>query len=187
MNAVNWIISADFAILDGVQSALRSGALDFLMVCLTFLGDYGWFWIAAAAFFLIPRGTRDMGRAMALAIAAEIIICNLIMKPAFHRIRPCDINAAVTLLVARPTDFSFPSGHAAVSFAAAASIFAFRKRPGAAALILAVLISFSRIYLYVHYPSDVLAGAAVGTVCALGAELAVKRFAGNKKRLSGGG
>ena len=177
---INWIQSADFAILDGVRSALRSPALDALMVFLTRLGEYGWFWFAAAAVFLIMRRTRDTGRVMVLAMAAEIIICNLIMKPAFHRIRPYDINAAAALLIARPTDFSFPSGHAAVSFAAAVSIFMSNRRLGIFALILAALIGFSRIYLYVHYPSDVLAGAALGTLCAVGAAWAIRK--GNLKK-----
>jgi len=150
--------------------------MDFLMVFFTRLGEFGCVWLALAVIFLVLRKARSMGFAVVLAIAVESVLCNLILKPAFHRVRPCDINAAVTLLISRPADFSFPSGHAGVSFAAAAAIYMFNKKWGILAFILAALIGFSRIYLYVHYPSDVLAGAALGALCGVGAGLAVKRF-----------
>ena len=76
------------------------------------------------------------------------------------------IDEQVKLLVAAPKDYSFPSGHSAASFAAAVSIFVMHKKEGAAALILACLIAFSRLYLFVHFPTDVLAGIAVGFICA---------------------
>ena len=92
----------------------------------------------------------------------EVICCNLVLKPLVARIRPCDVNTAVQLLVARPDDFSFPSGHTGASFAAVTALYASRSRLWILSLILAVLIAFSRLYLYVHYPSDVLAGVVIG-------------------------
>ena len=91
---------------------------------------------------------------------------NLVLKPLAARPRPCWIDEQVKLLVAAPKDYSFPSGHSAASFAAAVSIFVMHKKEGAAALILACLIAFSRLYLFVHFPTDVLAGIAVGFICA---------------------
>ena len=98
------------------------------------------------------------------ALALEVLCCNLILKPFVSRIRPCDINTAVQLLVPRPDDFSFPSGHTGVSFAAVSVLYFSRNRLRFPALTLAVLIGFSRLYLYVHYPTDVLAGAVLGVL-----------------------
>ena len=95
-------------------------------------------------------------------LVLEIVCCNLVLKPLVARIRPCDVNTAVRLLIAWPDDFSFPSGHTGASFAAVAALYASRSKLWIPSLILAVLIAFSRLYLYVHYPSDVLAGIAIG-------------------------
>ena len=105
---------------------------------------------------------------MMAALCIELVVCNGILKNLFARIRPCDVNTQIQLLIARPDDFSFPSGHTAASFAAAVILFLqLPKKYGIPALILAVLISFSRLYLGVHYPTDVLAGAVSGTLIAL--------------------
>lgn len=98
------------------------------------------------------------------ALALEVLCCNLILKPFVARIRPCDINTAVHLLVPRPDDFSFPSGHTGASFAATSALYFSRSRLRFPALVSAVLIGFSRLYLYVHYPTDVLAGAVLGSL-----------------------
>ena len=103
---------------------------------------------------------------MAIALILDLILCNLVLKPLAARPRPCWIDEQVKLLVAAPKDYSFPPGHSAASFAAAVSIFVMHKKEGAAALILACLIAFSRLYLFVHFPTDVLAGIAVGFICA---------------------
>ena len=100
---------------------------------------------------------------MAAALVVDVVLCNGILKNLFRRIRPCDINTSIQLLVARPDDFSFPSGHTAASFAAVAALrFAEERRLWIPASALAVCIAFSRLYLYVHYPTDILGGIAVG-------------------------
>ena len=105
------------------------------------------------------------------------------MKPLFARVRPNDVNTAIELLIARPGDYSFPSGHTLSSFAAATVIFIANKRLGSLALLLAAAIGFSRMYLYVHYLSDVLVGAAIGVAIGVLAYYGVKRIA-NKKQAS---
>ena len=109
------------------------------------------------------------------ALLIVLVVCNLTLKPLVDRTRPFAANGFEGLLIAAPTDPSFPSGHTASSFAAAAAWFRRDKRWGSAALVLAALIAFSRLYLYVHYPSDVLAGAALGIAAAFLAGWIVKK------------
>ena len=97
------------------------------------------------------------------ALLVDLVICNGILKPLVHRIRPFDVKTGIELLVKRPIDFSFPSGHTAASFASVMALYlAGEKRLWIPALVLAVLIAFSRLYLYVHYPTDVLGGVVAG-------------------------
>lgn len=96
-------------------------------------------------------------------ICIDVIVCNGILKNLFARTRPFDVNEAVQLLITAPKDFSFPSGHTAASFAAVAALyFAGEKKLWKVSLVLAVLLAFSRMYLYVHYPTDILGGVLVG-------------------------
>lgn len=152
----------ELAILDFIQSHLRCGILDSGMTFITGLGNSGKIWIACTLLLLLIPRTRKAGLAMGIALALEVISCNIILKPFVARVRPCDVNTAVQLLIERPLDYSFPSGHTAVSFAAASSLYFGRKKLWIPAAILAGLIAFSRLYLYVHYPTDVLAGALIG-------------------------
>ena len=152
----------ELAILDFIQSNLRSGIMDSVMTFITGLGDSGKIWIACTILLLLIPKTRKAGLAMGIALALEIVCCNVILKPFVARIRPCDVNTAVQLLIERPLDYSFPSGHTASSFAAASALYFGRKKLWIPAAVLAGLIGFSRLYLYVHYPTDVLAGALIG-------------------------
>lgn len=160
----------EFAILDFIQSNLRCGIMDSVMTFITGLGDGGKIWIACTILLLLIPRTRKAGLTMGIALALEIVCCNVILKPFVARIRPCDVNTAVQLLIERPLDYSFPSGHTASSFAAVSAgawetqsnRLSFLKKLWIPAAILAGLIGFSRLYLYVHYPTDVLAGALIG-------------------------
>ena len=158
------MLSFEFSILDAIQH-LRTGFGDVIMPFLSSLGNGGVIWLILAVLFLLIPKYRKAGMALLVALGIEVICCNLILKPLVARIRPCDVNNAVQLLVARPTDFSFPSGHAGASFAAASALFFSRIKFWIPAAVLAALIAFSRLYLYVHYPSDVLAGIMIGIVC----------------------
>ena len=105
-------------------------------------------------------------RSVAAALCIDLILCNGILKNLVARVRPFDVNTAVQLLVKAPRDFSFPSGHTAASFTAVMALYLTgEKKLFLPALVLAVLIAFSRLYLYVHYPTDVLGGVFVGLLC----------------------
>lgn len=154
----------EFSILDWIQLHCRSGVLDALMPALSRICDHGEVWIALALVLLVWRRHRRAGAAVACALLLDVVCCNLVLKPLVARVRPCDLNTAVALLVPRPGDGSFPSGHTASSFAATAALLAAGDGLWKPAFALAVVMSFSRLYLYVHWPSDVLAGAVLGTV-----------------------
>ena len=122
---------------------------------------------------------------MAVALIADLIICNVILKPIVARIRPYSINQTVQLLVTPLKDYSFPSGHTAASFASVSALyFAGRKRRAAGALIVSVLIAFSRMYLYVHYPTDVLGGLIIGLLCGWIADMIIQKVMEKRSRKS---
>ncbi len=155
-------MNMEFQILDWIQS-IRTPLGDVVMPWISALGNAGMIWIVLAAVLLLIPKTRKSGVILALALCMDVLMCNVILKNVFARIRPCDMNTAVQLLIARPVDFSFPSGHTAASFASAAALFfAGEKKLWKPVLVLAVLIAFSRLYLYVHYPTDILGGIVVG-------------------------
>lgn len=151
----------ELKILDMIQT-IRVPWLDQLMIAVTALGDGGALWLVTAAVLLLIPKTRRVGAAMAVSLFLEVLCCNLILKPLVARLRPCDVNTAVQLLIDRPMGYSFPSGHTGASFAAASALYFGKSRLWIPAGAIAVLIAFSRLYLYVHYPSDVLAGAIIG-------------------------
>jgi undecaprenyl-diphosphatase len=150
------------------------------MPIITLLGDAGIFWIAIAVLFMITKKYRKTGIGMMLALMMGLVVCNIWMKPTIARIRPYDFQMEyfmkeIPLLAGAMHDFSFPSGHTIASFEAAVVIALNHKKMGTAALILAVLIAFSRLYLYVHYPTDVIFSVFLGTAFAfLGNYLAGK-------------
>lgn len=160
------MLTWEFTVLDFIQTHLRSEAGDMVMTFITHLGDGGAIWIVLAIALLVRPKTREAGIALAATLIMGVICCNVILKPFIARVRPCDVNTAVQLLIPRPSDFSFPSGHTGASFAGVAVLFFYKHRLRAPALILAVFISFSRMYLYVHYPTDILAGALLGVFLA---------------------
>ena len=148
--------------LDFLQT-IHTPLLDKILAFITSLGNAGIVWIVLAVVLLILPKTRKTGIIVAAALLMDLILCNLILKNLVARVRPYDVNTAIAILIKKPLDFSFPSGHTAASFAAMTALFlAKMKKAWIAALVLAVLIAFSRLYFYVHYPTDVLGGAVVG-------------------------
>ncbi len=176
------ITKIDLSILDWIQAHLRCGILDHLVPAITMLGEAGWIWILLAVVLLARKKTRKLGTAVVISLALDLILCNLLLKPIVARSRPFTFRPELTLLVKAPRDFSFPSGHTAASFAAASALLFSESRGWIPAMVLAALIALSRLYLYVHYPTDVLAGVIVGIVCGfLGAILAQKAIEFCKK------
>lgn len=173
-------VSFDLPILDWIAENLYCGFLDFLMPIITIFGDAGIFWIACAVILIIFPKQRRAGAAMLLALVMGLVICNMILKPGVGRIRPYDFkelyfNEAIVLLVDAQHDFSFPSGHTIASFEAAVALALNNKKLGIPALILACLIAFSRLYLYVHYPTDVIVSVVLGTLLAILANFLVHK------------
>ena len=164
-------ISFDLPILDWIQANLKSGFMDTFMPFITKFGDHGLFWMIVAAVLVIFPKTRKTGLGMAFAMMIGLVVCNMTLKPLVARIRPYDLQAelgvAIQLLCEAQHDFAFPSGHTIACFEAAVVLLKNSKKMGIPAMILAVLISFSRLYLYVHYPTDVLAAVILGTLFAL--------------------
>ena len=160
------IAALDFQILDWIQAHLTTPAMDVLMKLMTGLGEGGAIWLAAAAVLLCCPKTRRHGMVMVTSLALCLLVGNLTLKPLVARPRPFHIRPDFPLLIAPPGEFSFPSGHTMSSFAGAGSLFLFDKRWGIPALVLAAAIGFSRMYLYVHFPTDVLAGGFLGLLAA---------------------
>ena len=137
------------------------------MPIVTLFGDGGVFWILVAVALLFFAKYRKTGFSMGVALILGVVICNIILKRQVARIRPYDFQLQefgreITLLISAQHDFSFPSGHTIASFEACTVLMLHDKRLGIPATVLAILIAFSRLYLYVHYPTDVLVSVVLG-------------------------
>ncbi|MCL1809996.1 MAG: phosphatase PAP2 family protein [Clostridiales bacterium] len=173
----------DASILYAVQQLTGNPLLDGFMAGLSWLGNNGMIWILATIVLLICPKTRNSGAACAIALLLSLLLCNLVLKNIVARLRPYDVLLWLHPLVPPLADFSFPSGHASASFAAATAmaLSGMGKKWIASAFALAALISFSRLYTGMHYPTDVLGGIALGVLCGTLAWLATRRWL---KRLS---
>ena len=182
------IYQFDYSILNWIYDNLHTPFGDGFFKFITHLGDAGWFWIALAALMLCFKKTRKIGMCMGVALVCGLLVGNVTLKPLIARIRPYDafdpndperlnkfyyMAREVQLLISPPHDYSFPSGHTLASFEGAGAIFFCNKKWGIPALILAALIAFSRVYLYVQYFTDILVGAILGFGFAFFAYMAV--------------
>ena len=155
-------------ILLWIQEYIRTPVLNSLMRGITHLGDFGIFWILMAIVLLLYADTRRAGLTVAAGMLLSYLINNLFLKNLVARTRPYEVIDGLHLLVGRASDMSFPSGHSATSFVAATVMMCFLpKRYGISALVLAALIAFSRLYVGIHYPTDVLFGTISGIVIGL--------------------
>ena len=166
----------EIQILNWLQG-LHTPILDKLMCMITHLGDAGIIWIILAIVMILIPKTRKSGVIVAAALVVDVLLCNVILKNLVGRIRPFDVNTSVQLLISKPKDFSFPSGHTAASFSSVAALYlAGEKKLWKPALVLAILIAFSRMYLYVHYPTDILGGIIFGILSAWTGYQCSKKF-----------
>lgn len=157
-------MNIELSILDWLQT-LHTPFLDKIMVFITRLGDAGIIWIVLSIVLLLIPKTRKSGTVMVAALVVDVLLCNIVLKNLVARTRPYDVNTGVHLLVAKLHDYSFPSGHTVASFASVTALYlAGEKKLWKFALVLACLIAISRLYLYVHYPTDVLGGILFGVI-----------------------
>ena len=162
----------ELEILNWIQSHLRCGILDAAMPAVSWICNHGEVWILLAAVLLAIPKTRKAGACLACGLAVDLLLCNLWLKPWIGRVRPFAVNPDVKLLIAPPMDASFPSGHTASSFAAVFALLTARSPLWKPSLALAIGIAFSRLYLYAHWPTDILGGILVGALAGwLGAKL----------------
>lgn len=158
----------DFSVLYAIQDHLRCVFLDFLMPKITFLGNFGIIWLLAATALCMTKRYRKKGFFLFAGLLIGLLIGNLLLKNLVARPRPCWIDPSVSLLIAVPRDFSFPSGHTLASAISATVLTLTDRRFAIPAIPLALLIGFSRLYLFVHFPSDVFfslfLGVAIGVL-----------------------
>lgn len=160
--------SFELSILEALREAFAHPDVGTFLEAVSRLGDCGFIWIVAGVVLLLFAATRRAGASILTALLLGYLVCNVTLKPLVERLRPCDIVENMAL-IACPSDFSFPSGHTTSAFAAATALFLVHRRYGFAALLFAALMAFSRLYLFVHFPTDILIGAVIGILCAWGA------------------
>lgn len=164
---LQYIVELDGAILLFIQEHLRFEWLDPIVLFLTSLGNAGAVWIVLAAALLIQKKYQRAGLAMALSLLLGFLVTNLLLKNWVCRPRPYTAIPQLIPLVTEG-DWSFPSGHSTSSMAAAVAMFCRTPRGiGVPPVVLAVAICLSRLYVGVHYPTDVLCGALVGVLAAV--------------------
>lgn len=172
---MNGLIQLDGNILLWIQEHLRCAPLNFLFCNITHLGDKGIFWILITLVLLCFKKTRRIGVCCAVSMLLGLLVTNLCLKNWVARIRPYEAIEGLRLIISPEHSFSFPSGHSTNAFAAGMVLFKMLPRKyGVPTLILAVIIAFSRIYVGVHYPTDVLAGIVIGCMTSILAIMIVK-------------
>ena len=163
---IDTLLALDGNLLLWIQTFLRQGFLNPIVSFYTKLGDAGLMWIALCVVLLIIPKTRRAGLAGAIALVLSLLCTNVVLKNLFTRTRPWLVVEGLTALVAEHDPNSFPSGHTSASFAAAAALYrCVPKKWGVLALVAAALMGLSRLYVGVHFPSDVIAGVLVGCFC----------------------
>ena len=162
------MIAMEADILLWIQNNIRNDVLTPIFKFITTLGNAGVIWIVFSVGLLIPKKTRRVGVLALVSLFFSALIDNVILKNVVARTRPYDVIEGLTSLVGAQKDYSFPSGHTGSAFAAAVVMFReLPKKLGIPILVFACLMGLSRLYVGVHYPSDVLGGVLIGTGIAL--------------------
>lgn len=162
---MNYITAIDFSILNFIRDYMHTSLGDILMPFVSRIANGGFIWIMIALLFMCSKKYRPYVPYLLASLCICVLWGEVILKPLVKRIRPCHIEMA-SMLISKPRGYSFPSGHSMSSFCAATFLWQVKRQWGIAAMILAFFIAFSRLYLYVHFPSDVLVGSIFG--CLIG-------------------
>ncbi|WP_409070171.1 phosphatase PAP2 family protein [Clostridium sp. FAM 1755] len=163
---MNLIQNMDIYILDFIHKNIANNFLDKIMIFITSIGNLGLIWIAISLLLLISKKYRKVGVLCIASLLLSSLIGEVLLKNLVQRGRPFTAVEGINLLIKAPKSFSFPSGHTASSFAVATVVGRKIEKFKLPIYILAIAIAFSRLYLYVHYPSDVLVGALIGVISA---------------------
>lgn len=177
------ILTFDDTVIHFINDNMRNAILDKIMEYISVLGNGGILWIGfSIAFILMGGEKRKIGFLMLASLAVEASVCNIVIKPAVGRIRPFDAHH-MEIIINKPRDYSFPSGHTAAAYAAAYSLYMSDKKKGKKMLCAATIMGFSRIYLLVHYPTDVIFGAVLGIICSFGVnKLYINKIVHNRSK-----
>lgn len=166
----------DWDILYFIQNNLRCGFLDVVVPLFTTLGEWAICWIVIGLVMLIPKKTRKCGFWTLVSLVAVMLICNIALKNLVARDRPCYLVDEAfwesIKLVGNPSEYSFPSGHSVSGMASALTIYFHHKKLGIAAIVVAVLMGLSRLYVFVHFPTDIWGGFLIGAAIAIGVRFA---------------
>lgn len=157
----------DVKILESLQW-MKNPVMDKIMISFTALGNSAGIWILIALLIMLNKKYRTFGIYILLGLIVGFFVGNVALKNIIARPRPSWQNDKLILLIANPHDYSFPSGHTMHSFIAATMLVIMNRKWGVFALLLAGVIGFSRLYLYVHYPSDVICGGLIGIAIGVG-------------------
>lgn len=171
----DFIQSFDFFILDFIQQNMRCEILDAVFTVITHLGTGGVLWLTAAVCMLFTKKYRRCGIAVLVCIVLGLLFGNLILKNIVARQRPCWLKPIPDMVVSMPKDYSFPSGHTLSSFIAAIVILRHSRRFGIPALVAALLIALSRLYVYVHFPTDLLGAMILAVPLAIFGDILTQR------------
>ncbi len=159
------LLEIDGEILLWIQQHLRADFLNPVVKGITYLGNGGILMIALCIILMIIPKTRRLGIVCSCSLAATFLLNNLLLKNIVARTRPYEAVNGLSRIIGKQSDYSFPSGHSGASFAVAVPIFKeCPRRIGVPVLILAFLIALSRLYVGVHYPTDIIAGILLGTL-----------------------
>ena len=164
---INLIGNIDINILNFIRENFSNPFMDKLMVGITTLGDSGFIWIVIGILFLLNNKYRKIGIVLLVGLLLTTILGEGIIKNIVQRPRAFITYPDINIIINPPTSYSFPSGHTASSFVSAFIIAYYNKKFGIVTFILATLIGFSRLYLFVHYPSDILVGILLGCIVAI--------------------
>lgn len=145
-----------------LQQIFSAEWLKMLWAGITLLGNAGFIWLVICGYLGFVKKDKKQAFVMFIGLVIVSVVGNLIIKNIFIRPRPFEVYPYVDLMIKAPMDYSFPSGHTASSFISAFILSYYYPKQGKWAWLLASLIALSRMVLFVHFPTDILGGLALG-------------------------